>query len=102
MPILRKPNKVRARHPAAQDVSHYGDLESLHVAVDPAEAVQVEETLGGMLPGAVAGVHHRGICVASGHARRPHLGVTHDDDVRPVALQGEDGVLEALPFGDTG
>ncbi len=72
------------------------------LAVDAPQAVEVEQALGGMLPRPVTGVDHRGVGVAGGHARRPHPRVAHDDDVRPVALQGQDGVLEALPLGHAG
>ena len=99
---LAESEQVGPRHPAAQDVSDDGHLQTLHISEDPAEAVQVEEALRGMLARPIARVHHRRVGVPGGHARSSHLRMAHHEDVRPVALQSQDGVLKTLPLGDAG
>jgi hypothetical protein len=65
-----------------------------------AHGVQVEQRLGGVLVGAVAGVDHHRVDPLGQPPGRARGAVADHDRVHPHRLEGDGGVLEALALGD--
>ena len=84
---------------AELEVAAAADGESCQLVLHRADGQQVRQRLRRVQVTAVAGVDDRNGRVLAGDARRPFLGVTHDDDVG-VAGHRADGVRDTLALGD--
>ena len=85
-----------------QDVAADRDLQPFDPPEPPAHGERVEQGLGRMLAGAVAGVDHRAVH-DPGDVGGGALGLVADDeDVGPHRVQGQRGVPQALALADAG
>ena len=96
---LRQGVDVRARHPAEEDVAEDRDLAAAQRAEVLLHGEGVEQPLGGMLVGAVAGVDHGNVEDARQVEGGTRGGVPDDDHVRVERLDVLGGVPERLALG---
>ncbi|GAA3146248.1 hypothetical protein GCM10020001_081760 [Nonomuraea salmonea] len=85
-----------------QHVADDGDLAALEIAEAAAHGEGVEQRLGGVLVGAVAGVDDAAVHPVGQAVRRAGRAVADDDRVGAHGLEGERGVLERLALGHAG
>ena len=99
---------IGAGHPAVEDIAHDDDPAAIERTRAPRqvmpERVGIQQRLGRMLMGAVAGVDDDSVDPprVSEAMGRATCAVADDDRVGAHGLQGERGVLEALSLGDAG
>src|SRR5690606_33645734 len=103
---------VGAGDPAVQDVADQGDAASFEVLAESGVAADqaathgegVQQGLGGVLVGAVAGVDDGGVDPSGGGQPVGGAGgaVPDDDGVDAHGLQGLGGVLQGLALGEAG
>ena len=82
-------------------VAAHHHLQPVQGAPLPADGEHIQQGLGGVLVGAVAGVDHRDPGDGRRPLRRARLKVPQRDHVA-VVLDGADGVLQGLPLPDGG
>ena len=87
---------------AVDDVAEDDDFEALEGALLIENGVGIEEALGRMLVGAVAGVQDGGPNAPAEIVGRARSAVAHDDEVGAHGLDGASGVEEGLALGDAG
>ena len=91
-----KQDDVRARHPRMQDVAADRDLKPLDAALVAADGERVEQRLGRVFVGAVAGIDHGAIDLAGEQMHRACRVVAHHDDVGPHGVERRGGVDQRL------
>jgi hypothetical protein len=84
------------------DVPHQADRQALQPALDPADGEDVEQALGRVLVGAVAGVDDAATQVLGQQVRRSRRGVADHHQVGPHRLDVLRGVDERLALGQAG
>ena len=99
--IVRQQQGQRPGGAAIPEVTAEHDVEPLDAPQLVLDGVEVEQRLGGMLAGTVAGVDDRHRADRGGAGRRAGLVVAEHDDVG-VGGRHANGVLEGLPLDDAG
>ena len=87
---------VGAGDPAVQDVAADGDSEAFEAAAAAAEGERVEQGLGGVLVGAVAGVDDGGGDFLGQQVGRAGLVVADDEEVAAHGVKGARGVEQGF------
>ena len=101
-PHLGQGRHVGAGNPGVEDVADDAHPEAVEAREVLPDRVQVEQGLGRVLVGSVAGVDDAGLHPPGEPVRRPRRGVPHDDGVDPHGLQRLRRVLEGLALGQGG
>ena len=89
---------VGAGHPAVGDVADDGDGEPSRSSLVLADGQQVEQSLAGMLVGAVAGIDNRAVEALGQIMRGARGGMPHDDDIGMHRLDVPGGIFQGFPF----
>ena len=88
----------RVHGAAVLQVADHGDAEVVQAALGFLDGEQIQQGLGRVLVGAVAGVEHRHVAGEfSGHARRAFLRMAHHDGIH-VGADHRDGVGQGFAF----
>ena len=93
---------IRASHPAVENVTEDGDVPTFEFAFAVADRQRVEQGLGGMFVGAVAGVEHRNFQTLSDEFRRAGGSVADHDAVGAHGFESADGIDERFALFQAG